>query len=326
MSATMRIGNLDRPEGRTEPIAVVAIFGPTAVGKSRIAAEVAAACNGEIVSADSMQVYSGMPVLTDQPPARLLASVPHHLIGTMPLNEEFSAAHFARAAAAAIEEISGRGNLPVLVGGTGLYLRALLGNFSFAGRGDPQTRQQWERYIAAHGNRAGLKELSRLDPRSADFIDAGNPRRLARALEAAGSGRPVSAERQRLWSGNSPYQVLSFGLILPRGELYRRIDTRVDKMLANGAADEVRAALGDKVSSTAAQAIGFAEIAALIAGDKGCDEAAAAIKQKSRRYAKRQLTWMRKMPDIVRIDMAGLADAQAARDIACRIQQAGLIS
>ncbi len=320
----MRIGT--RVSSRNKEIPVAVISGPTAAGKSRIATEVAVACGGEVVSADSMQVYGGVPVLTDQPSASLLTTVPHHLVGTVPLDEEYSAARFAREAAAAIEEISRRRRLPLVAGGTGLYVRALLGNFSFAGRSGPEPRRKWEKFIASQGIVAALNELSRLDPESAAFVDAGNPRRLARALEAAESSIPLSAERSRLWSGDSPYRVLFFGLELPRPELYRRIDARVDAMLAGGAAGEVRAALQGKVSRTAAQAIGFVEISALLAGEAGPEETAAAIKQRSRRYAKRQLTWMRKMPDVVRIDLTGSNVAQAARDIAGRIRQAGLVS
>ncbi len=314
---------LNQPQ-KNKALTVVAVFGPTAAGKSCIAAEVAAACDGEIVSADSMQVYAGMPVLTDQPPAGLLAAVPHHLVGSVPLSEEYSAARFAREAGGAIKEISSRERLPLLVGGTGLYIRALLGNFSFPGRSGPDARRQWERYIDTHGSEAALKKLSRLDPEAAVFVDAGNPRRLVRALEAAESGIPLSAERSRLWSGVSPYRVFLFGLELPRAELYRAIDERSRKMLRAGAVDEVRLALGGPVSRTASKAIGFAEISRYLSGKTSLAEAEAAIAQRSRRYAKRQLTWMRKMPDIVRIDLAGLSDAQAAGEIAERLRQKGI--
>ena len=311
------------PGPHLQPLSVVAIFGPTAVGKSRMAVQVATATRGEIVSADSMQVYRGLPILTDQPPVELTARVPHHLVGSLPLGEEYSAARFAREAAAVINAITARGRLPLLAGGTGLYIRALLGDFSFAGKGEPGSRRKWEELIARRGAPAALAELRRLDPGAAASVDAANPRRLARALDAAGSGRPVSAERDRLWSAHSRYRVLSFGLELPREELYRRIDQRVDAMLAAGAMDEVRAALAVTVSRTAAQAIGFRELAACLAGETTMEEAAAAIRQKSRRYAKRQLTWMRKMPDIVRIDLAGKPESRAAEMVIKRLRSAG---
>jgi tRNA dimethylallyltransferase len=304
------------------PITVINIFGPTAVGKTRVAAQVALALSGEIVSADSMQVYQGLPIITDQPPAELLASVPHHLIGTVPLTEDYSAGRFARDAARAIEEISQRGNLPLLVGGTGLYIRALLGGFSFAGEGDAELRRKWETYLKEKGAEAAASELARLDPWAAEIIDTTNPRRLVRALEAAEAGRPVTAERDRLWTPDSRYRVLSFGLALPRDDLYQLIEQRVAVMLAAGAVAEVKAAGCDTVSRTVSQAIGFKDICRHLAGELSLEGTAAAIRQKSRRYAKRQLTWMRKMPDIVRIDMAGTTHSQASQLIIERVRSA----
>ena len=154
---------------------------------------------GEIVSADSMQVYQGLPILTDQPSPEMLAVVPHHLVGVVPVNEEYSAARFASEAGAVISGIDGRGVLPLLVGGTGLYIRALLGGFSFAGH-DGEASRRWRDFIRDEGLEAAFQELACRDPVSAVAIDSKNPRRLARALEAAedaaaGTGRPVSAGR-----------------------------------------------------------------------------------------------------------------------------------
>ena len=303
---------------------VVALFGPTAVGKSRVAVEVARLCGGEIVSADSMQVYRGLPILTDQPDKAMLSDVPHHLIGAVGLDEDFSAARFASEAGALIEAISGRGRLPLLAGGTGLYIRSLLGGFSFAGPPDPEARYKWQEFIRTEGQDAAFSELEQLDPEAAAFIDRENPRRLLRALEAAeaaasGRGRSVSDQRQLLWSSESPYRVRSFGLTAPRADVYRLIEERVEAMLANGAVEEVRAARLKEVSRTASQAIGFREISLYLDGLVSLEYVAATIKQKSRRYAKRQLTWMRKMPDIVRIDVAGSSTASVAQAIIDRI-------
>lgn len=296
--------------------ALIAIFGPTAVGKSRVAPMVARAVRGEIVSADSMQVYRGLAVLTDQPSADDMAEVPHHLVGTVPLTEEYSAGRFAREAAEIVRAVNSRGNLPLLAGGTGLYVRALVGGFSFAGQGSEALRRKWEKFVKEKGTEAALAELKRLDPEAATSIDRHNHRRLVRALEAAeAQGPPLFGERGRLWSAESPYQVLCFGLTMPRVELYRRIDERVDRMLAAGAIEEVREANRQPVSRTASQAIGYSEISGYLNGDLALDEAAAAIKQKSRRYAKRQMTWMRNMPDIVKIDLAGRSSTGAAQSI-----------
>ena len=302
-------------------VMVVAIFGPTAAGKSRVAAAVARELGGEVISADSMQVYSGLAVLTDQPLGSDMTEVPHHLVGTVPLTEEYSAARFAGEAAAAISEVTERGNLPLLVGGTGLYIRALLGGFSFAGSAGASARQGWQEFIESEGIAAAARELERLDPQAARVVDKDNPRRLLRALEAAaGPGPSIADERSRLWSPESKYRVLCFGLDLPRDELFRAIEGRVDAMLSVGAVEEVAEALKGEVSRTASQAIGFKEIQRYLEGQMTLAEAAAVIKQKSRRYAKRQLTWMRKMPDTVRIGLANRDYEAAAASIIEQIQ------
>ncbi|MFA5808775.1 MAG: tRNA (adenosine(37)-N6)-dimethylallyltransferase MiaA [Thermoleophilia bacterium] len=297
-------------------IFIVAIFGPTAVGKSRITVDVAQALDGEIVSADSMQLYAGLPVLTDQPDAELLEAVPHHLVGIIPLDREYSAGRYAQEAAEIIRDIDRRKKLPLVVGGTGLYIRALLGGFSFAGTGDKEARRKWEELVEEQGTAAALAQLNMLDPEAAYAIDSRNHRRLVRALEATeGKGPQETFERDRLWSSDSPYRVLSIGLVESRDELYRRIDERVDSMLAGGVIDEVKKVRRMMVSRTVSQAIGFKDICEYLAGQASLEETAAAIKQKSRRYAKRQLTWMRKMPDIVRIDLAGCSASEAAEEI-----------
>ncbi len=300
---------------------IISIFGPTGVGKSRVAVAVAACLGGEIVSADSMQVYRGLPILTDQPSHELMQTVPHHLVGYLPLDEEYSAAQFVQDAVRAVAAIEVRGKMPLLAGGTGLYLRALLGDFSFAGEGEASARLDWQRFIAEEGDDAAWQELLQLDPQAAETVDRHNRRRLARALEAAESGgASISAERDRLWSAESAFDVLSYGLEMERQELYSRIDDRVDAMLVEGAIDEVRRARRGTVSRTAGQAIGFVELSDFLDGKLSLAEAAEMMKKKSRRYAKRQLTWMRKMPDIVRIDLTGSGIEAAAGDIIERIQ------
>lgn len=306
---------------------IAAIFGPTAVGKSQVAVEVARAAGGEIISADSMQIYRGLPVITDQPSPEMLAQIPHHLIGAAPLGEEYSAARYSLEAREVIRAVAGRGRLPLLVGGTGLYIRGLLGGLSFAARPAADVRREWEKFIREKGKAAAYDELKRLDPDAAASIDRNNPRRLMRALEAAGSdGQSMAWERHRLWSPESTYRALSFALESPREELYRKIEARVDNMLMAGAIDEVREALQGEVSRTAAQAIGFNEIKEYLAGSLTLEEATTAIKAKSRRYAKRQLTWMRKMPDLVRIDVSGRTPVQGAEEILGHMRQAGFIS
>lgn len=294
-----------KKENKNHTGSLLAIYGPTAVGKSRIAASAAVELGCEIVSADSMQVYCGLPILTDQPTAELLEKVPHHLIGTVPLEEDYSAGCYQKEATAAIGGIYSRGRIPLLAGGTGLYVRAVLGGLSFAGEGKAAAREKWELLIEERGLEAASEELARLDPEAARVIDRSNPRRVIRALEAFEAGQGLSAaERDRLWSGESEYDVLSFGLIEEREKLYGIINERVDRMLASGALEEVRTVRRGAVSRTASQAIGYREVLRYLDGEITLEEASDIIKQKSRRYAKRQLTWMRKMPDIVRIDLA----------------------
>ncbi|MFA6002023.1 MAG: tRNA (adenosine(37)-N6)-dimethylallyltransferase MiaA [Thermoleophilia bacterium] len=297
-------------------IFIVAIFGPTAVGKSRIAVDVARSLDGEIVSADSMQLYAGLPVLTDQPDAELLGVVPHHLVGVIPPDTEYSTGLYAKEAGEIIRDIDGRRKLPLVVGGTGLYIRALLGGLSFAGKGDREARNKWEELINEQGAASAMVQLKKLDREAAAAIDSRNHRRLIRALEAAEAKEPhESFERDRLWSSDSPYRVLCIGLVQSRDELYGRIDKRVDSMLKGGVIDEVDKARRMTVSRTVEQAIGFKDICEYLDGRSSLEETAAAIKQKSRRYAKRQLTWMRKMPDIVRIDLAGRPASAAIEEI-----------
>jgi tRNA dimethylallyltransferase len=308
-------------------IGVLAIFGPTAVGKSRVAVEVAKKLGCEIISADSMQVYRGLPILTDQPSAEMQTAASHHLVAVVDPSEEYSAAEFASRSAALISEIVARGNQPMIVGGTGLYMRALLGGFSFAASGGRQRKQKWDDHVREVGVEAAFTELEKIDPKTAAAVDRDNPRRLARALEIAEAragkdGETLTSERHRLWSAESPYGVLSFGLTAPREDLYRQIDERVENMLAGGAIEEVRRVRMQQVSVTAAQAIGFRELCDYLDGLLSLDDAAAAIRQKSRRYAKRQLTWMRKMPDIARIDVAGRAPDAVATAIIDHIHDA----
>ncbi len=285
---------------------ILAIFGPTAVGKSRVAAAVAAAAGGEVVSADSMQVYRGLPILTDQPGTALLELAPHHLIAHVGLDEEYSAARYAGEAETVIAGLLERGALPVLAGGTGLYVRSVLGGFDFPGEGD---RERWRRFVEEEGVEAAFAELERLDPEAATAIDRHNPRRLMRALEIAeASPQGWRPRRDRLWSGESHHgETLCFALELERGELYRRIDRRVGRMVELGVLEEVRKARRGKVSRTASQAIGFAALCDHLDGRLTLDEALEVIRRDSRRYAKRQLTWMRKMPDVVRIELTGSA-------------------
>jgi len=282
------------------------LAGPTAVGKTDVALAVAEACNGEIVGADAFQVYRGLDILTAKPSAAALARVPHHLVGTVSLNEEFNVGRYLEAALAAIMDIRQRGKLPIVAGGTGLYIRALTRGLSDVPPGNPELRAE----LSAIPLPELLARLEALDPEAVAVIDIKNPRRVLRALEVCiVTGKPFSSFRQE-WQT----QPFFHGVLLERSreELYERIDRRTVAMFEEGVVEEVRAALtAGRVSATAEQVIGWGEISALLRGELSQAEAIAAIQQTTRRYAKRQLTWFRREPFLTPVDVTGGSDILA---------------
>ena len=261
------------------------IAGPTAVGKSDVAAEVACRVAGEVVSADAFQVYRGLEVLTAKPGAETLARVRHHLVGEIGLEETFDVARFRLRATEVIGEVVARGRVPVIAGGTGLYVRALTHGLADLPAADPVLRAE----LDARPLEELVAELERLDPVAAAQIDRKNPRRVIRAVEVCRlTGQPFSAFRAQV----EPLRPVR-GVVLTREreELNARIDRRTERMFAAGVVEEVRAA--GEVSATAAQAIGFLEIQALLRGEIDQAECIARIQQQTRQYAKRQMTWFR---------------------------------
>ncbi len=276
--------------------AALVIAGPTGVGKSELAVEVAERCGGEIVGADAFQVYAGLALLTAKPSPALRARVPHHLIGEIPLTEPFSVAQYLALATERLAEIRARGRRPVIVGGTGLYVRALLRGLAELPPSDPALRAELE-LSSAESLAARLREL---DPEAARWIDWQNPRRVVRALEVCLlSGRPFSSFREE-WAG-TPGQTLGVILTRPREELYARIDKRVEAMFREGVLEEVRHA--GEIGPTASQALGFTEIQAHLRGELSARECIGAIQQATRRYAKRQGTWFRKEAGLVTLNL-----------------------
>jgi tRNA dimethylallyltransferase len=305
------------------------IVGPTAVGKSEIAAEVAQRLNAEILSADAFQIYRGLDLLTAKPDHRTAAKAPHHLIGSIPLSEEMNAEKYRAAA----ETILSRGKPIIVVGGTGLYIKALTHGLSSLPSANPKLREKLERTTTEELSRS----LRALDPTGAEKIDRGNRRRLIRAVEVCLlTGKPFSSRRTE-WSrstgilpvgriGVSP--VLSSrqdlrrpdrqdacatanGILLERerGELYDRINQRVEQMFDAGVVDEVRAA--EEIGRTAAQTLGLREIHALLAGEISQAECIAKIQQSTRRYAKRQLTWFRRQTNFSVLNLSAHDPAEA---------------
>ncbi len=269
---------------------LIAILGPTAVGKSALAIQLAQEFSGEIVSADSRTIYRGMDIGTAKPTRDEQRSVPHHLIDVVEPDETFTLADYQQRAYATIDAIHARGKIPLLVGGTGLYVRAVLEGLSIPRvEPNPARRAELEREDAA----MLYARLQQLDPCAANRIDPRNKRRVIRALEVCeGAGKPIS-ELQTRAAPN--YRTLRIGLTMPRGQLYDRINARVDAMIANGLIDEVRGliARGYSVDLPSMSGLGYRQIVAYLNGTTSMDEAVRVLKRDTRRFVHHQYTWFR---------------------------------
>jgi tRNA dimethylallyltransferase len=293
------------------------IVGPTAVGKSAVGLEIAERLNGEIVSADSMQVYRGMDIGTAKATEDERARVRHHLLDVADPGEIFSVARYQELAQAAIEGITARGALAVMVGGTGLYVDAVVRGFlfPFEGRND-DIRQRLEQEANVVGSCTLHGRLREVDPRAAERIHPNDRRRIIRALEVHEvTGVPIT-ELQRRHKGQSRYDTRQFGLTLPRDVLRERIDRRVDEMMSAGLLEEVRELVGGGYAPcfTAMQAIGYKELAAYLEGRTSLEEAVHTIKNETRKYAKRQMTWFRKNRDIEWVDISEYDEPEQVAD------------
>jgi tRNA dimethylallyltransferase len=280
---------------------ILAIVGATATGKSALAMELAAELGGEIVSADSLQVYRGLDLGTAKPSAADRARVPHHLVDILAPDEVYSAGEFARRARAAIVEIEMRGRTPIVVGGSGLYLRALLRGLSPLPPGDPAVRAALRSRLEDEGLPALCEELLRIDPKTAARLTAGDTQRVLRALEVERvTGRPLSAWLDEQPFGTQAIAAVQIGLTLPRSILYDRIAGRVVWMMEAGWLGEVAGLLqlGLSPRLPAFQAIGYRQLVRHLEGDGSLEQAIAEIVRETRRFAKRQETWFRKEPDV----------------------------
>ncbi|MGN0590193.1 tRNA (adenosine(37)-N6)-dimethylallyltransferase MiaA [Ruminococcus sp.] len=296
-----------------EKIPVLAVVGPTASGKTALGIALAQAYGGEIVSADSMQIYRGMDIATAKPTAEELAAVPHHLIGFLPPEQSFSVADYVEAARRVIGEIHSRGKLPVVVGGTGLYVTSLLEHVQFADMPrDDTVRAALQAQAAREGTQGLYAELCRVDPESAACIHPNNIPRLVRAMEVYRlTGRPLSAFKAESRQEPSPYRTFWLGLYYPdRQQLYDRINRRVDQMVQQGLIEEARAAYAAGGMGTAAAAIGYKELIPYLEGRAELADCIARIKQETRRYAKRQMTWFRKNEQIQWISRTEFDEAE----------------
>ncbi|MBD0317662.1 MAG: tRNA (adenosine(37)-N6)-dimethylallyltransferase MiaA [Thermoleophilia bacterium] len=272
------------------PPLVLAIFGPTASGKSGVAEAIAERVQAELVSADAMQVYRDVPILTNQ------SERPTGLVAIWPLEKEASVAAYQRLAHAAIDDALARDRVPVAVGGTGLYLRAALADLELPPPPAPGARERIEALYDRLGAARAHAVLVERDPAAAASVHPNDRRRVVRALELAEAGTSLRARADQLWSGETRHPTLVFGLEVPREDLWRRIEVRTHRMFARGAEEEARRALARPLSRTAATIHGLREAAELPR-----EEAIAALVLRTRRYAAYQRKWMRRIPDLVTV-------------------------
>jgi tRNA dimethylallyltransferase len=265
---------------------------------------------GEVVVADPFQRYRGLEIAADSPRAAQLAEVPHHGVGDLALTDGSTAAGFARMAHEAIDSALAAGRVPVVAGGTGLYLRAALADLTFPDEPEPELRE-WAERLVEHDPAGALRALAARDPVAAERVDAANPRRLARALQVA-AGDSARAGAGELWSAQTRRPTLLVAVTRPREELDRRIAERVRRELDDGLVAEIEAALETPgLSREAAQVIGVREVRALRAGDLDASELPERLAARTRRLARKQLTWLRKTPGAVTLDL-GDAPAEEA--------------
>lgn len=294
------------------PLVVVA--GPTASGKTGLAVYLAGKLGGEVVSADSMQVYEGLRIGTARPTEKEMQGIPHHLMGCVPLSEPYHVARYSEAAHKVISDITERGCLPILCGGTGLYINSVVDNLTYTEEpSSPTLREEWKARYAVEGGEALLAELATVDPETAERLHPNDAGRIIRALELYHTTGVTMSEQLRLSRQNpSPYD--AYLLVLDcrdRQVLYDRINRRVDMMLEEGLLAEAEQFLSTPYAKTAMQAIGYKELAPYFAGDLSLAEAVENLKRSTRRYAKRQLSWFRRMENIHPLYIDDYADQSA---------------
>jgi len=288
---------------KTEKTFIIVVCGATASGKTALAVSLAERLNGEIIGADSMQIYKGMDIATAKPTQEELRGVPHHLIDFLEPHEPFSVADYVESARAKITEVRERGKLPVIAGGTGLYINSLIDNIEF-----PEIKADMAFRAEMQNKSSGLllEELREKDPETADLLHENNKKRVIRALEVLHvTGRTMSELKRESRLNPSPYEPLMMQIDFPRKELYERIDKRVDEMLEMGLLEETRnfyrrvgLPCPTENSQTSNQAIGYKELMPYLKGEAELCECIENLKKNTRNYAKRQLTWFKKDPRI----------------------------
>lgn len=280
-----------------EKTKLLVVVGPTASGKTKLAVELAKKNSGEVISADSMQVYREMSIATAKPTVEEMDGVPHHLVDFLPLSEEFSVSDFVNLARARIAEIAARGNLPIVAGGTGLYINSLIDHVNFSEiEHDGALRERLYAEAKLDGGKRLYDYLCQIDPESAAWIHPNNLVRVVRAVEIyEATGLTMTEQKRRSRLEESPYDVCIIGLnYRDRQTLYDRINRRVDLMVEAGLLDEVRRVYESGNLKTAYNAIGYKELVPYLQGEAELGDCLEKVKQESRRYAKRQLTWFRR--------------------------------
>lgn len=286
---------------------ILVIAGPTAVGKTEYAIEAAKAFQGEIVSCDSMQLYKYMDIGSAKPTAYEQKMAKHHLIDAVDPREEFSVAMYQKMAKKAIEDIFNKNKLPVIAGGTGLYLNSLLYDMDFGGaKADIKLREKYENIAKEQGNHALFEILKKKDPKAAERLHENNVKRIVRALENLDAGNKGIEDFKKIEKKTNDYDVILIGLTRNRQELYDRINKRVDIMMDAGLLYEVKSLMdmGLTAEHTSMKGIGYKELIGAINGEYDFERAVELIKRNSRRYAKRQLTWFRRYKDMKWFDLS----------------------
>ena len=297
---------------------IAVICGPTASGKTALGVELAKRLDGEVISADSMQIYKGLDIASAKPSEEEKQGIAHHLMDFLPLNQAFSVADYVELAHNCIKEVTSRGKLPIIAGGTGLYISSLINNITFDDTGsDPAFRAEMREFAAQNGNEALRKKLEEIDPDAAARLHPNNVNRIIRALEVYHlSGTTMTLVQEKSRQQESSYRSCIIMPDFPREKLYRRIDLRVDNMIRRGLVEEAREFFTHTDHVTSAQAIGCKELKPYLDGEKSLEECVERLKQATRNYAKRQLTWFNKMPDLHKIPVDDEADSNKIYKIA----------
>jgi len=281
---------------------LIVITGPTATGKTVLGIELAKGVGGEIVSADSMQIYKHMDIGTAKPTTCEIGDIPHHMINLISPNDDYSVARYVKDAAQCVDDILQRGKMPVLVGGSGQYIDSLIAGRTFSSRGDKNLRNELENEFDSIGGEAMLIKLREFDPDAADRLHPNDKKRIIRAIETyMTTGKTISQHDQETKAIPPRYTAIKFALTFTdRADLYARIDRRVDDMMSQGLLDEVQSLLDMGVTQqfTSMQAIGYKEISNALINNLDISDAIEQVKMESRRYAKRQLTWLRRDNDV----------------------------